>query len=52
MMCVCVGVNVVIEDDDVEMIDDDDVVECDVCELKMFDLTFKFGSCCGLTRIE
>ncbi|ABO97000.1 predicted protein [Ostreococcus lucimarinus CCE9901] len=46
------GANVAIEDDDAETIDDDDAVERDARELKTFDLTSKFGPCCGLTRIE
>ena len=46
------GANVAIEDDDAETIEDDDAVERDARELKTFDLTSKFGPCCGLTRIE
>lgn len=48
------GANVAIEDDAIvdDAIDDDDAVERDARELKTFDLTSKFGPCCGLTRIE
>ena len=48
----CAGANGAHEDGDAETVDDVDAVERDARELKTFDLTSKFGPCCGLTRIE